>query len=150
MTRRVIGALAALAAFSARADDQADLNRFNEATVAQLQSMMQKGQLTSVELTNFYIKRILRLDQNGPGVNAVIELNPDALAAAKTADDLRAKGKVLGPLHGIPVLLKDNIDTGDKMQTSAGSFALVGRPAVRSSWARPTSPSGRISARSVR
>jgi amidase len=133
MTRRVIGALAALAAFSARADDQADLNRFNEATVAQLQSMMRSGQLTSVELTNFYIKRILRLDQNGPGVNAVIELNPDALAAAKTADDLRAKGKVLGPLHGIPVLLKDNIDTGDQMQTSAGSFALVGRPAVRDS-----------------
>src|SRR6266446_3598748 len=133
MTRRVIGALLALAAFSARADDPADLNRFNEATVAQLQSMMQNGQLTSVELTNFYLNRILRLDQNGPGVNAVIELNPDALAAAKSADDLRAKGKVLGPLHGIPVLLKDNIDTGDTMQTSAGSFALVGRPALRDS-----------------
>jgi len=84
MTRRVIGALLALAAFSARADgDQDDLNRFNEATVAQLQSMMQKGQLTSVELTNFYIRRIVQLDQNGPGVNAVIELNPDALAIAK-------------------------------------------------------------------
>src|SRR6266446_1116826 len=133
MTRRVIGALLALAAFSARADDPADLNRFNEATVAQLQSMMQNGQLTSVELTNFYLNRILRLDQNGPGVNAVIELNPDALAAAKNADDLRAKGKVLGPLHGLPVLLKDNIDTGDRMQTSAGSFALVGRPALRDS-----------------
>ena len=130
MTRRVIGALLALTAFSAGADD---LTRFNEATVSQLQSMMQSGQLTSVELTNFYLNRILRLDQNGPGVNAVIELNPDALAAAKNADDLRAKGKVLGPLHGIPVLLKDNIDTGDQMQTSAGSFALVGRPALRDS-----------------
>jgi len=126
----VIGALLALTAFSAGADD---LTRFNEATVSQLQSMMQSGQLTSVELTNFYLNRILRLDQNGPGVNAVIELNPDALAAAKNADDLRAKGKVLGPLHGIPVLLKDNIDTGDQMQTSAGSFALVGRPALRDS-----------------
>ena len=72
MTRRVIGALLALAAFSARADGpNDDLNRFNEATVAQLQSLMQSGQLTSVELTNYYIKRILRLDQNGPGVNAV-------------------------------------------------------------------------------
>src|SRR5467141_1314910 len=130
MTRRVIGALLALTAFSAGADD---LTRFNEATVSQLQSMMQSGQLTSVELTNFYLNQILRLDQNGPGVNAVIELNPDALAAAKNADDLRAKGKVLGPLHGIPVLLKDNIDTGDQMQTSAGSFALVGRPALRDS-----------------
>ena len=130
MTRRVIGALLALTAFSAGADD---LTRFNEATVSQLQSMMQSGQLTSVELTNFYLNRILRLDQNGPGVNAVIELNPDALAAAKNADDLRAKGKLLGPLHGIPVLLKDNIDTGDQMQTSAGSFALVGRPALRDS-----------------
>jgi len=134
MTRGVIGALLALAAISARANgDQDDLNRFNEATVVQLQSMMQKGQLTSVELTNFYLKRILQLDQNGPGVNSVIELNPDALAAAKNADDLRAKGKVLGPLHGLPVLLKDNIDTGDRMQTSAGSFALVGKPARRDS-----------------
>jgi len=95
--------------------------------------MMQSGQLTSVELTNFYLKRILRLDQNGPGVNSVIELNPDALEAAKNADALRAKGRVLGPLHGIPVLLKDNIDTGDRMQTSAGSFALVGKPALRDS-----------------
>jgi len=130
----VIGALLALAAFSARANgDQDDLNRFNEATVAQLQSMMQSGQLTSVELTNYYVKRILRLDQNGPGVNAVIELNPDALAVAKNADELRAKGKLLGPLHGIPVLLKDNIDTGDQMQTSAGSFALVGKPPLRDS-----------------
>jgi len=130
----MIAALLALAAFSVRADgDQDDLNRFNEATVAQLQRMMQSGQLTSVELTNFYLKRILRLDQNGPGVNSVIELNPDALEAAKNADALRAKGRVLGPLHGIPVLLKDNIDTGDRMQTSAGSFALVGKPARRDS-----------------
>src|SRR5437763_13596072 len=62
-----------------------------------------------------------------------MELNPDALAAARQADQQRRHGVVLGPLHGIPVLLKDNIDTGDRMQTSAGSFALVGRPAVRDS-----------------
>ncbi|HWT85574.1 MAG TPA: amidase family protein, partial [Myxococcales bacterium] len=133
MTRRVIGALLALAAFSARANDRDDLNRFNEATVAQLQSMMQNGQLTSVELTNYYLKRIQMLDQNGPGVNSVIELNPDALAMAQNADDLRAKGKALGPLHGLPVLVKDNIDTGDRMQTTAGSFALAGKPARRDS-----------------
>ena len=105
----------------------------NELTVAKLQAMMASGDLSSVALTNFYIKRILQLDQAGPGVNSVIELNPDALAMAKAADDLRESGTVLGPLHGIPVLIKDNIDTGDKMQTSAGSFALVGTPATRDS-----------------
>ena len=106
---------------------------FNEATVAELQAMMSSGQLTSVQLTQYYIDRIVGLDQNGPGVNAVIELNPDALAIAKSLDMERAKGKVRGPMHGIPVLVKDNIDTGDKMQTSAGSFALVGTPAQRDS-----------------
>src|SRR5262249_5006869 len=71
--------------------------------------------------------------QNGPGVNSVIELNPDALSMARNADALRNKGTVLGPLHGIPVLLKDNIDTGDSMQTTAGSFALAGKPALHDS-----------------
>jgi amidase len=108
-------------------------SNLNEATVAQLQAMMASGQLSSVALTQFYLKRILQLDQNGPGVNSVIELNPDALAMAIEADQMRAQGKVLGPLHGLPVLLKDNIDTGDKMQTSAGSFALVGTPALQDS-----------------
>lgn len=107
--------------------------RFNEATVAELQAQMNAGTLTSEELTRYYITRILALDQGGPGVNAVIQLNPDALTIAKQMDALRRRGMVLGPLHGIPVLLKDNIDTGDKMQTSAGSFALVGTPALRDS-----------------
>src|SRR5713101_1429898 len=105
----------------------------NEATVAQLQAEMASGMLTSEVLTMEYIARIVALDQNGPGVNAVIELNPDALNMAQNADALRRKGTVLGPLHGIPVLIKDNTDTGDRMQTSAGSFALVGTPATRDS-----------------
>jgi amidase len=105
----------------------------NEATVAQLQAEMAAGKLTSEQLTREYITRILELDQNGPGVNAIIELNPDALVMARNADAQRRRGVLLGPLHGIPVLLKDNIDTGDKMQTSAGSFALVGTPALRDS-----------------
>jgi len=107
----------------------------NEATIAQLQEEMALGKLTSVQLTNEYIARINALDQQGPdhGVNSIIELNPDAIALAQRADNLRKQGKVLGPLHGIPVLLKDNIDTGDKMQTTAGSFALFGKPALQDS-----------------
>ena len=130
MPRTLIGAVLALVALSARADLPSNLN---EKTVTELQAMMAAGELTSVQLTQYYIDRINQLDQNGPGVNAVIELNPDALAIAGNADSMRARGKVLGPLHGIPVLLKDNIDTGDRMQTSAGSFALVGKPAKRDS-----------------
>src|SRR5262245_2085607 len=102
-------------------------------TVAQLQAAMASGRLTSEALTREYLDRILELDQNGPGVNAVMELNPDALGAARQADRLRRQGRLLGPLHGIPVLLKGNIDTGDRMQTTAGSFGLKGAPAARDS-----------------
>jgi amidase len=80
-------------------------------------------------LTLFYLNRIRALDENGPRVNSVIEVNPEALSMARAADSLRRKGTVLGPLHGIPIMLKDNIDTGDRMQTTAGSFALAGQPA---------------------
>ncbi len=104
-----------------------------EATVAQLEQQMASGRLTSEQLTRDYIARILAMDQNGPGVNSVIELNPNALDMARHADQLRRHGIVLGPMHGIPVLLKDNVDTGDQMQTSAGSFALVGQPAQQDS-----------------
>jgi len=109
--------------------------QFNEMTIAQLQAQMAAGTLTSVDLTKFYLARIAALDKSGTdsGLNSIIELNPDALAIAQHADDLRAQGKVLGPLHGIPVLLKDNIDTHDKMQTTAGSFALFGTPATQDS-----------------
>ena len=107
--------------------------QFNEFTIAQLQAEMNSGQLTSVGLTNYYLRRIATLDREGPGVNSVIELNPDAVTMAQAADAARAAGKNLGPLMGIPVLLKANIDTGDHMQTSAGSFALVGSPATSDS-----------------
>jgi amidase len=119
----------------ARSDDKDSKapTAYNEFTVAQLQAEMASGRLTSVKLTRFYLDRIAALDQSGPNVNSVIELNPDALQAAQSADSRRARGRVIGPLDGIPVLLKDNIDTGDKMQTTAGSFALVGTPAVRDS-----------------
>jgi amidase len=123
-------------AASIKAQSATDVpSQHNEKTVAQLQHEMASGKLTSVELTKYYIARIIALDQSGTdnGVNSIIELNPDALAMAQNADKLRKQGTVLGPLHGIPVLLKDNIDTGDKMQTSAGSFALVGKPALQDS-----------------
>jgi amidase len=126
-----------LAPFAAQADGN-DKDRFPylEATVSQLQARMAAGSLTSEALTRAYIARIAQLDQPGEGtlgVNALIELNPDAVAIARQADALRRQGRVLGPLHGIPVLLKANIDTGDKMQTTAGSLALQGAPALRDS-----------------
>ena len=118
--------------FAAAQNDNSTPSKFNEATIAQLQADMSSGKLTSVELTQFYITRILKLDQKGPGVNSVIELNPDAAAQARDADAMRRRGASF-PLLGIPVLLKDNIDTGDKMQTTAGSFVLFGTPAQQDS-----------------
>src|SRR5689334_8105862 len=115
-----------------RKDDHAP-DDFNEATIAQLQSAMARGKTSSVELTRFYLNRIQAIDERGPHLNSIIELNPDALALAQNADEQRRRGKVLGPMHGIPILLKDNVDTGDKMQTTAGSFALAGQPAVKDS-----------------
>jgi amidase len=129
----LILAIAALIV-TTRADRQEGVpTNLNEATVAQLEAAMASGRLTSVELTNYYLARIRALDQGAEGVNSIIQLNPDALEMAEHADELRRHGRVLGPLHGIPVLLKDNIDTGDRMQTSAGSFALVGQPAQQDS-----------------
>src|SRR5215469_4840189 len=134
MTSRMAGRLVlvalVLAPFAALADPKFP---FLEATVAQLQAEMAAGKLTSVKLTRAYLERIHELDSTGPGVNSVIELNPDAMAMAQKADDDRRHGKVLGPLHGIPVLVKANVDTHDRMQTTAGSFALEGTPALRDS-----------------
>lgn len=96
-----------------------------EATVVQLQAMMQRGQISSKRLTDTYLKRIASVDKM---INSVIELNPDALVIADRLDRERKAGKVRGPLHGIPVLLKDNIDTADKMKTTAGSLALADAP----------------------
>ena len=132
MAGRILVAALLLLPLATRAEHD-DRFPFLEATVAQLQAQMAAGHLTSEQLTRAYIERIHDLDSRGPGVNSIMELNPDALAMARRADDQRRHGVVLGPLHGIPVLLKDNIDTGDRMQTSAGSFALVGRPPLRDS-----------------
>ena len=88
---------------------------------------MQSGQLTSVALTQAYLQRIAAIDRAGPRLSAVLELNPDALAIAAQLDAERKAGRVRGPLHGIPILIKDNLDTADRMQTTAGSLALIGQ-----------------------
>jgi amidase len=101
----------------------------NELTVAELQNKIKSGELTSEEMTQKYLDRIAGIDHQGPELRSVIEVNPDALDIARQMDAERKSGKIRGPLHGIPILIKDNIDTGDKMQTTAGSLALVGTPA---------------------
>jgi amidase len=103
----------------------------SETSIAELQRRMEAKELTAREITQSYLDRIARLDDAGPQLNAIIEINPDALAIADALDAERAAGKVRGPLHGIPIVVKDTIDTADAMQTSAGSLALVGAPAAQ-------------------
>ena len=107
---------------------------FEEMSIAALQQAMRAGSHTSRTITEKYLERIRDLDKRGPALNSVIELNPDVLAIAEDLDKERKAGKVRGPLHGIPILVKDNIDTGDRMQTTAGSLALVGQPAARDAY----------------
>ncbi len=99
-----------------------------EATVDGLQAGLAAGRWTAVELVRGYLARIRALDQAGPKLGSVLELNPEALTIARALDAERKAGKVRGPLHGIPVLIKDNIDTSDAMKTSAGSLAMVHAP----------------------
>ena len=97
----------------------------NEATIDMLQQKMQSKEYTSHAITQLYLTRIKDIDKNGPKLNAVIALNPNALDIANKLDNERAAGKIRGPLHGIPVLIKDNINTKDNMPTTAGSLALA-------------------------
>ena len=103
----------------------------NEITIDELQKKMQSGEYTSRSITQLYLNRIDAIDKKGPAINAVIEINPDALTIADNMDNERKAGKVRGPLHGIPVLIKDNINTGDSMMTTAGALALVGNKAAK-------------------
>src|SRR3954463_2122184 len=97
-----------------------------EETLADLQSGMAAGKYTARSITQAYLDRIAELDRQGPTLRHVIETNPDALSIADSLDQERKGGRVRGPLHGIPVLIKDNIDTADRMTTTAGSLALAG------------------------
>lgn len=98
----------------------------NEITIDELQQKMQSGEYTARSIAEMYLKRIESIDKSGPTINSIIEINPDALAIADAMDAERKAGKVRGPMHGIPVIIKDNIDTADKMMTTAGALALAG------------------------
>src|SRR5579871_235933 len=104
-----------------------------EASVDDLQAAMQARRISAVELTQEYTDRIQSLDRSGPFLNAILELNPDASSIAAALDDERSRTGPRSPLHGIPILLKDNIETADAMRTTAGSWALVQVPVVQDS-----------------
>lgn len=116
-----------------------------EVTIAELQAGMASGRWTAQAITQAYLERIAQLNRRGPELRAVIETNPDALAIAEQLDRERAAGQVRGPLHGIPILLKDNLDTHDRMTTTAGSLALEGSiPPQDSTVARKLREAGAI------
>jgi amidase len=108
------------------AQPQVSAFELDEATIAELQAGMQSGKYMAHSITQKYLGRIKEVDRQGPAVNSVIEINPDALKMAQELDQERKSKGPRGPLHGIPVLIKDNIGTADRMQTTAGSLALVG------------------------
>jgi len=116
-----------------RHSDQSARDPFDieEATVKDLQSAMEAGRVTARELVESYLERIDGLDRQGPALRSILETNPDALSLAEALDRERKSGNVRGPLHGIPVLLKDNVATADRMTTTAGSLALEGSIAPR-------------------
>jgi amidase len=102
-----------------------------EWTITELQEKMDSGELTARRIAELYLERISEIDKNGPYLNSVIELNPDTLEMAGALDEERKAGKIRGALHGIPILIKDNIDTHDRMQTTSGSLALEGHIAAK-------------------
>jgi hypothetical protein len=125
------GTVAGAAGAMAAPDHQVPSFPFEEATIAQLQAAMTAGRLSSRRLTRAYLRRIRQIDLSGIKLNSVIEVNPDALEIAAALDAERRRGHLRGPLHGIPILVKDNFATRDKMETTAGSLALVGAEVPR-------------------
>jgi amidase len=122
--------IAAVAMFSMLGCSGETPGNYDELDIETLQGLMDRGELTARGLVEFYLQKIDARDRNGPALNAIIELNPEALDLADAVDRERQQAGSRGPLHGIPVVLKANIDTGDKMASTAGSLALAGhRPA---------------------
>jgi amidase len=125
------GTVAGAAGAMAATDHDVPSFPFEEATIAELQAAMESGRLSSRRLTHAYLRRIRQIDLSGIQLNSVIEVNPDALDIARELDAERRQGKVRGPLHGIPILVKDNFATRDRMETTAGSLALLGAEVPR-------------------
>jgi amidase len=125
------GTVANAAGAMAATDHDVPSFPFEEATIAELQAAMASGRLSSRRLTQAYLRRIRQIDLSGIQLNSVIEVNPDALDIARELDAERRQGKVRGPLHGIPILVKDNFATRDRMATTAGSLALLGAEVPR-------------------
>ncbi len=111
-----------------------DSFRFDEQDITQIRIGYSNGAFTVKELVQAYLDRINEIDKNGPGLNSIIQINPDAIQIAEELDDEMKQGKVRGPLHGIPVVLKDNIDTHDKMATTGGSKALMNSYPLKDSY----------------
>ncbi len=138
-----LGAAAGRTGFAGRRDGSPAAERpalaspppfeLEEATLAQLRDGMASGRWTSRRIVEQYLARIAATDRAGPSLHSIIETNPDALSIAEQLDRERANGRTRGPLHGVPVLLKDNIDTADRMTTTAGSLALEGSVPPRDS-----------------
>jgi len=117
----------------------------DELTISDLQEGMKTGKFTSRSLVKKYLDRIDEIDKHGPAINSVIEINPDAISIAEGLDRERKDKGARGPLHGIPILIKDNIDTADRMMTTAGSLALLGsRPLQDSFVARRLREAGAV------
>ena len=110
-------------------DNSTNTSALDEVTISQLQDYMEARRYTSEQITRLYLSRIAQLDRKGAALHAVMEINPDAIQLARNRDEERKKGQVKSLLHGVPVLLKDNIDTADKMMTTAGSLALLNNKA---------------------
>jgi len=131
LMRRRLFLLPALLLAAAAHAQRAPAPSIVEASTRQLHEAMASGRTSSVAITRASLARIQRLDRGGPQLNSLLETNPDALAAAAALDRERRAGRMRGPLHGIPIVVKDNIETGDRMLTSAGSLALMNGPAAQ-------------------
>ena len=107
---------------------------FETMSIAELQAYYKDGTFSVVEITEAYLDRIHEIDIEGPALNSIIQINPDAIAIAEQLDEELKNGASRGPLHGVPVILKDNIDTHDNMFTTAGSRALAGSKPLQDSY----------------
>ncbi|MEE9572314.1 MAG: amidase family protein, partial [Candidatus Neomarinimicrobiota bacterium] len=105
-----------------------------EITIEEIQKAYQNGDYTISELVQVYLDRIEKIDKSGPALNSMLQLNPDVIQIAQDLDKEMKNGQIRGPMHGIPVVLKDNIDTHDKMNTTAGSIALAKSKPLQDSW----------------